>query len=124
VTTEGEASTVVRTVTGSSAPPAETVPAAGGLTPQEAAALNDEAFVEHMQRGDYAGALPLLRRAVPALRGTYGDSFRYEAYVEYNLGKTLAELDDCEAALPHLERSEDLQGEKDAITAAKRACGA
>jgi tetratricopeptide (TPR) repeat protein len=76
-----------------------------------------------MQQGDYEGALPLLERAVPALRGTYSESFPYEAYAEYNLGKTLAELDRCEEALPHLERSEQLQGSRGPITAAKRQCG-
>src|ERR687892_549321 len=100
-------------------PPPET-----GLTPTEAAALNDEAFTEHMQQGDYEGALPLLERAVPALRGTYSGDFPHEAYAEYNLGKTLAELDRCDEALPHLERSEELQGERGPITAAKRQCGA
>src|ERR671919_555694 len=123
VTIEGEATTVTREVTTSpeeeTEPPPET-----GLTPTEAAALNDEAFTERMQQGDYEGALPLLERAVPALRGTYSGDFPYEAYAEYNLGKTLAELDRCDDALPHLERSEELQGERGPITAAKRQCGA
>ncbi|HEU4450931.1 MAG TPA: serine/threonine-protein kinase [Gaiellaceae bacterium] len=123
VTVEGEATTVVQTVT--EAPKTEEPPPAGqDLSPEEAAALNDEAFTSHMQAGDYAGALPLLERAVPALQGTYSDGFRYEAYAEYNLGKTLAELDRCEEALPHLERSGELQGELEPIVAAKRQCGA
>jgi hypothetical protein len=119
-----EGTTIVQTQT--TTVPAE--PAAGApegeLSPEDAAALNDEAFTEHMEQGDYAGALPLLERATPALRGTYSSDFPYEAYVEYNLGKTLAELGRCEEALPHLERSEDLQGSKAPITAAKRQCGA
>jgi tetratricopeptide (TPR) repeat protein len=123
VTIEGEATTVTREVTTS--PEEETGPRPEtGLTQTEAAALNDEAYTEHMQQGDYEGALPLLERAVPALRGTYSEDFPYEAYAEYNLGKTLAELDGCDNALPHLERSEELQGERGAITAAKRQCGA
>jgi tetratricopeptide (TPR) repeat protein len=89
---------------------------------EEAAALNDEAFGSYMQQGDYAGALPLLERAVPALRGTYSEGFPYEAYAEYNLGKTLAELDRCDEALPHLERSEELQGPRGPITAARNQC--
>jgi tetratricopeptide (TPR) repeat protein len=126
VTRTQEGTTVVETET--VATTVSEAPAVGdgsdGLSPEEAAALNDEAFTEYMQQGDYEGALPLLERAVPALRGTYSDGFRYEAYAEYNLGKTLAELGRCDDALPHLERSEQLQGEKDAITAAMEQCGA
>jgi eukaryotic-like serine/threonine-protein kinase len=118
VTVEGEATTVTQEVA-----PTRT---SGDteLSSAEAAALNDEAYAEHMQQGDYEGALPLLERAVPALRGTYSGDFPYEAYAEYNLGKTLAELDRCDEAQPHLERSEELQGERGAITAAKRQCEA
>ena len=122
VTVQDEPTTVVQTIT---SPPEEetTAPAPGqDVSVEEAAALNDEAFGSHMQQGDYEGALPLLERAVPALRGTYSDDFPYEAYAEYNLGKTLAELDRCEEALPHLERSEELQGRRGPITAAKRQC--
>jgi tetratricopeptide (TPR) repeat protein len=124
VTRAQEGSTVVATETVSTT--VEEAPAgdgASGLTPEEAAALNDVAFTEHMQQGDYAGALPLLRRAVPALRGTYSDGFPYEAYAEYNIGKTLAELGRCDQALPHLQRSEDLEGQKAPITQAKEECG-
>lgn len=123
VTIEGEPTTVTEEVT--TAPEEEAEPPADTeLTPTEAAALNDEAFTAHMQQGDYEGALPLLERAVPALRGTYSGDFPYEAYAEYNLGKTLAELDRCDDALPHLERSEELQGEREPITAAKQQCSA
>jgi eukaryotic-like serine/threonine-protein kinase len=125
VTRTQEGSTIVETET--VATTVEEAPAgdgASGLTPEEAAALNDVAFTEHMQQGDYAGALPLLRRAVRALRATYSGGFPYEAYAEYNIGKTLAELGRCDQALPHLQRSEDLQGQKAPITQAKEECGA
>jgi tetratricopeptide (TPR) repeat protein len=125
--------TITRTEQGTTLVATETVattvaeaPAEGGasgLTAEQAAALNDAAYRDYMREGDYEGALPLLRRAVPALRGTYSDGFRYEAYAEYNLGKTLAELGRCDEALPHLERSEDLQGEREEITEAKEQCG-
>jgi tetratricopeptide (TPR) repeat protein len=75
-----------------------------------------------MREGRYEEALPLLKRAVTALRGTFTSGFRYEAYAEYNLGKTLAELGRCGEALPHLERSEDLQSVREPITAAKEQC--
>jgi tRNA A-37 threonylcarbamoyl transferase component Bud32 len=114
--------TVVRTVT-EALPPAPPAPAVGGLSAGEAAVLNDQAY-GLMRQGRYEEALPLLRRALPALRGSYSSGFRYEAYAEYNLGKTLAELGRCSEALPHLERSEDLQGPREPITAAKEQCGA
>jgi eukaryotic-like serine/threonine-protein kinase len=131
-TVQGEPTTIIETTTEEApavAPPPDGEPASngsGGASPsvEEAAALNDQAFTQHMQQGDYAGALPLLEDAVPALRGTYSSGFRYEAYAEYNLGKTLAELGRCGDAVPHLERSEQLQGERAEITSAKQSCGA
>jgi eukaryotic-like serine/threonine-protein kinase len=122
VTVQGEPTTVVETVTG---PPPEVTtspPPDAEVSIEEAAALNDEAFATYMQQGNYENALPLLERAVPALRGTYSDDFPYEAYAEYNLGKTLVELDRCDEALPHLDRSEELQGHRGPITAARRQC--
>jgi tetratricopeptide (TPR) repeat protein len=121
VTVQDEPTTVVQTVT--SPPEEETAPPESEVSVEEAAALNDEAFGSYMEQGDYEGALPLLERAVPALRGTYSEDFPYEAYAEYNLGKTLAELGRCDEAVPHLERSEELQGQRGPITAAKRQCG-
>jgi len=88
---------------------------------EEAAALNDEAFAL-MQDGRWEDALPLLERAVPALTDTFSDDFRYEAYAEYNLGRTLAELDRCEEAGPHLDRSKQLQGNLPEIREAKKSC--
>jgi eukaryotic-like serine/threonine-protein kinase len=125
-----EGTTVVETetvVTTEPATPTETEEdgAGGGngqISTEEAASLNDEAFSEHMQRGDYEGALPLLEQAVPALRGTYSADFPHEAYAEYNLGKTLAELDRCGEAVRHLKRSERLQGKQGPITAVKKQC--
>jgi len=120
VTVQDEPTTVVQTVT--SPPEEETTAPASDVSVEEAAALNDEAFGTYMQQGDYESALPLLEQAVPALRGTYSSGFRYEAYAEYNLGKTLAELNRCDEALPHLDRSEELQGRRGPITAARNQC--
>ena len=122
VTVQDEPTTVVQTVT---SPPDDEQPAPqpeAEVSVEEAAALNDEAFSTYMQQGDYASALPLLEQAVPGLRGTYSEDFRYEAYAEYNLGKTLVELGRCDEALPHLDRSEDLQGNRGPITAARNQC--
>jgi eukaryotic-like serine/threonine-protein kinase len=102
-------------------PETETGSSPGELDLDEAAALNDEAFAL-MQAGDWEGALPLLEQALPALQGTYSKDFPYEAYAEYNLGRTLAELDRCEEALPRLERSKELQGNRKEIVEAMKSC--
>jgi tRNA A-37 threonylcarbamoyl transferase component Bud32 len=116
VTVEAGPTTVVQTVT---EPTAATEPTA--VSVEQAAELNDEAF-GLMQDGEWAEALPLLERAVPALEGTYSDDFRYEAYAEYNLGRTLAALERCDEARGHLHRSKQLQGNQEEIKAAKRLC--
>jgi serine/threonine protein kinase len=91
-------------------------PPSGPLSRTQAAALNDQAF-DLMNQGRYEEALPMLQRALPALRG-YSP---YEAYAEYNLGKTLLELGQCAEAIPHLDRSEQLQGPREEITRARDA---
>jgi tRNA A-37 threonylcarbamoyl transferase component Bud32 len=112
--------TVTQQVTVTNAPPETTGPPEQ-LNVEEAAALNDEAFAL-MQDGRWEDALPLLERAVPALTGTFSDDFPYEAYAEYNFGRTLAELDRCEEALPHLDRSKQLQGNRPEIREAMKSC--
>jgi serine/threonine-protein kinase len=116
VTVAGRGTTVVTTVPGPPAGRDSLVPATA------AAALNDQAF-ELMHAGRWEEALPLLERAVPALAGTYTSDFRAEAYAEYNLGRTLAELGRCPEAVPHLERSKKLQGNREPIRAALDVCG-
>ena len=112
------------TTVGQTTAPAQPSPApANAVSVEQAADLNDEAFAL-MQDGRWEEALPLLERAVPALRGTYSADFPYEAYAEYNLGRTLVELDQCDEAVPHLERSRELQGNHPDIRDALRACGA
>ncbi|MGH3027086.1 MAG: serine/threonine-protein kinase [Gaiellaceae bacterium] len=112
------------TTVGQTTAPTQPSPApANAVGVEQAADLNDEAFAL-MQDGRWEEALPLLERAVPALRDTYSDDFPYEAYAEYNLGRTLVELDRCDEAVPHLERSRELQGNHPDIRDALRACGA
>jgi tetratricopeptide (TPR) repeat protein len=107
---------------GQTTAPAQPTPApANAVSVEQAADLNDEAFAL-MEDGRWEEALPLLERAVPALRDTYSDDFRYEAYAEYNLGRTLVELGRCDDAVPHLERSRDLQGNRREIRDALRDC--
>jgi serine/threonine protein kinase len=111
--------TTVGQTTGTSEQPAAPV---NLVSVERAAELNDEAYAL-MQQERWQEALPLLQRAVPALRGTYSSDFPYEAWAEYNLGRTLVELGRCEDALPHLRRSRDLQGNHPDIEDALRECG-
>ena len=111
VTVARQPTTVVQTIT--AAPPEAPAPS-GPLDVEEAAALNDQAYAL-MQEGRWQDALLLLERAVPVLRGTYSDDFRYEAYAEYNLGRTQAELGECKEARKHLKRSEHLQGGREEL---------
>jgi tetratricopeptide (TPR) repeat protein len=122
VTVGGGPATVVETVTEAAPDPGPAPPPGQErLSPEQAAELNDEAFAL-MQQGRWEDALPLLERAVPALRRTYSEGFQYEAYSEYNLGRTLEALDRCPEARRHLRRSERLQGEREEITAALERC--
>jgi predicted Ser/Thr protein kinase len=111
--------TVVETVTTVQAAPP---PTSGPVTVEEAVRLTDEATFA-LRRGDWEEATQLARQALPALEGTYSDAFRYEAYVNFDLGKALAELGRCSQALRYLDRSEELQGERAEIDAARSRCG-
>jgi serine/threonine protein kinase len=72
-----------------------------------------------LQAEDYSGAERVARRAVAALEGT-GQT--YEAYAEYDLGLALAQLGRCDEALPHLDRSQELQGRRKEIDQARKLC--
>ena len=61
----------------------------------------------------------LAERALSRLGGT--DDI-YEAYASYNAGNSYAELGNCERALPLLQRSEDVQGQRSEIDEARAKC--
>jgi eukaryotic-like serine/threonine-protein kinase len=86
----------------------------------EAIQLTDDATAL-IDQGRYEEALERAQQALAALEGT---GHEYEAYANYDVGKSLAELGRCDEALPYLERREQLGGEHPDVTAAKRQCGA
>ena len=102
------------------AAPATTTPAAPRRSVQSdgasGAALNDAGF-GHMQAGDYATALPLLERAVAALRGSGSLT---EAYASYNLAFTRRSLGRCDGVLELLDRSAEVQGARKEIDRLRR----
>jgi eukaryotic-like serine/threonine-protein kinase len=126
VTTRGKAEvrrvTVTQTVEPKAPPPpppATNGPAgAGGSAGTSGSALSLQGY-QLMQNGQYSQALPILQRAARALSGTYSQSFPYEAYNAYNLGYTLLQLGDCGGALQWLNRSQELQGHRTEIDAAR-----
>ena len=89
----------------------------------DGAALGREGFAR-MQAGDYAAALPLLRQAVVALRGS---NTLDEAYASYNLAFTRLALGRCDGVVELLDRSEQIQGKRKEISElrheAKKGCG-
>jgi tetratricopeptide (TPR) repeat protein len=95
-------------------PPPPPPPAANS----DGTALTDEA-TRQLRAGDYAGAERLARQAVSALSGS---GQLYEAYAEYDLGAALARLGRCDEALQHLDRSQEIQGERVEIDAARSLC--
>jgi serine/threonine protein kinase len=109
VTTQGQVTTVEKPVTVTSSPP--TTRQAPPPSSQSGVALNNAGF-QKMQQGDYAGALPLLERAVQKLSGT---NTLDEAYADYNLAFTRYQLGNCDGVLDLLDRSESIQGHRSEI---------
>jgi tetratricopeptide (TPR) repeat protein len=125
VTEPGTTQRVVVTVTTAAAEeetaPAPTLtqePQSGSISFAQAKALQDESTAA-MRRGDYETALSLARRALARLRAS-GDI--YEAYANYNVGRSLIELGNCAEGLPYIDRSEQLQGARTEFAAARARC--
>ena len=70
-------------------------------------------------QGRWAEAEAVSRQALAKLEGS-GEL--YEAYANYNLGRALVEQDRCDEALPHLDRSEEIQGSRREIREARARC--
>jgi tRNA A-37 threonylcarbamoyl transferase component Bud32/tetratricopeptide (TPR) repeat protein len=106
--------TVRRTVT---EPPTSAPQPPPPSTP-DGVALTDEA-TRLLRAGNYMGAERAARQAVAALAGS---GQLYEAYAEYDLGSALVGLGRCDEALEHLDRSEEIQGERKEIDKARKEC--
>jgi eukaryotic-like serine/threonine-protein kinase len=111
VTTQGQVTTVEKPVTVTSSPATTAATQAPAPSSASGRALNNAGF-RKMQAGDYAGALPLLERAVEKLAGTGSLD---EAYASYNLAFTRFQLGNCDGVLDLLDRSEALQGHRSEI---------
>ena len=59
--------------------------------------------------------------AQQALAALQGSGELYEAYANYNVGKALLGLGRCAEAIPYLDRSEQIQGERKEITRDRKA---
>ena len=82
----------------------------------DGAALNRDGFAL-MQSGDFASALPLLRRSVLALKGS---NTLDEAYADYNLAYSRFALGRCDGVMGLLARSERIQGHRAEIDQLRR----
>ncbi len=123
VTAQGETRRVTVTTAPAPAPATRTQPqpeAPSGLSVAQARALQDES-TSALANGEWERALSLAQQALSALRNR---DRTYEAYANYNIGRSLAELNRCDEALPYLERREQMLGTHPDVTAAKQSCGA
>jgi eukaryotic-like serine/threonine-protein kinase len=82
----------------------------------DGAALNRDGFAR-MQAGDFAGALPLLRESVLALKGS---NTLDEAYASYNLAYSRFVVGRCDGVVGLLDRSERIQGHRSEIDELRR----
>ena len=121
VTETREGTTVQETVTAPAPPPPPPTESgnSGKVSMAEARALTDEA-TEALRNGDYERAYTL---AAQALDGRLRDTGNiYEAYASYDAGAAAAQLGRCDIALPLLDRSEEIQGQRDEIDEAREQC--
>lgn len=118
ITQEGTTVTTSVTTTAPAPTPPPPPPPPPPASAKSGVQLTDEATALLSQRR-WAEAEVVARQAVAKLQGS-GEV--YEAYAEYDLGRALAEQGKCPEALQHLNRSEELQGSRGPITAAKQRC--
>jgi eukaryotic-like serine/threonine-protein kinase len=125
-TVTGPGATQTTTVTTPAPPPATATEeddegdgsGQGGGSFQDGVDLTDEATAL-IEQGRYQEALAKAQQALAILQGT-GDE--YEAYANYDVGKSLAELGRCDEALPYLNRREQMLGPDPRVEAARQLC--
>jgi serine/threonine protein kinase len=120
-TQEGERVTVTETVEPPPPPPPPPTatppppPPSGGASGQQ---LTDQS-TNLMRQGRYEEALPLAQQALQKLQGS---GQLYEAYANYNVGRSLIELGRCEEGLPYIDASEQIQGSRREFREARANC--
>lgn len=129
ITAQGTTHTRVVTIRPASPPPTTltittTAPGSASVRPPvpstaTAHQLNDQGYAL-INQGQYAQAVPLLRRAVARLRGA-GPTDPYDAYANYNLGYALLQLGQCGAAIAPLTRADHLESARSVDIALARA---
>ncbi len=116
-------SVVTRTLPGRTLRRTVTEPPTSAPQPPPPSAPNGVALTDQATRllgeGDYTGAERAARQALAVLAGS---GQLYEAYAEYDLGSALVGLGRCDEALEHLERSEEIQGDRKEIDKARKEC--
>ena len=82
------------------------------------AALTDRATTL-MRQGRFGEALPIAQQALAALQGS---GQLYEAYANYDVGRSLIELGRCEEGVPYIEASRRIQGSRAEFREALELC--
>ncbi|HKG09702.1 MAG TPA: hypothetical protein VKB07_03960, partial [Gaiellaceae bacterium] len=72
-----------------------------------------------MRQGRYQEALPVAQQALAKLKGS---GQLYEAYANYNVGRSLIELGRCAEGLPYIAASERIQGSRREFREARAKC--
>jgi serine/threonine protein kinase len=120
-TKEGERVTVTETT---EPPPSPPPPPQQQPPPPPSSAsgreLTDQA-TNLMRQRRFEEALPIAQQALEKLRGS-GEL--YEAYANYNVGRSLIELGRCEEGLPYIAASERIQGSRSEFREARAKCAA
>jgi len=120
VTTTGERVTVTETAEPPPPPPPPppTSPPPPPPSSESGRVLTDRA-TGLMRQGRFGEALPIAQQALQKLKGS---GQLYEAYANYNVGRSLIELGRCDEGLPYIAASEAIQGSRSQFREARAKC--